>query len=242
MNKKKSKGWKDKTSEPGQRSAMADVKNCNYQLDMMMLDCGTSSHMNPKSERVSVKKVCIVSILFVVDFAVSATEKDTRSAHSKTEDGSMQVNPSEILIASNVAINLLSIPALIKNISVLFMPEKVFPINLERKFTAVDCAHHNQDRLFYISNNQDSIPVHRSAHTDKKKTAMLAILQNYFSSMAMAKTDSESSSNTCESIQNENEWEDKQENLTYKTSTFTSDDNPPSRVPNYRVIRTTIPS
>lgn len=77
-------------------------------------------------------------------------------------------------------------------------------IDLENQSSFIGYAHQDNDGLFYISYNQDSIPVNWSARAEKIEKPMMDSLCNHFALSATSKTDSKNSDSSDDS----GEWTD----------------------------------
>ena len=88
-----------------------------------MLDSGITSHITAIAEKVHSKTGCNVSITLADDFTVDASKKGTRTVQWYSDSGPQRVHLSQTLVAPQMAMSLLSVPAFVrKNISVLFIP------------------------------------------------------------------------------------------------------------------------
>lgn len=166
--KKKDRNEHDKNEE---RAAMArpSYKSRKGQApDRMLLDSGTTSHMTALSNKVHSKDACDVTIKLADDSTVKASSTGVRTVHWMTDTGKCKVKLSETLVAEDVAISLLSVPALArKNIATLFMPEKALLIDLEADCAILGQATKDKDGLYYIADRQDQ-PLEPLSHDESK--------------------------------------------------------------------------
>ena len=80
---------------------------------------------------------------------MTATAKGTREVNWKTEDGTVNINLSNNLVAPQASMSLLSIPSLVaKNIAVLFMPGKDVFIDLEANNSIIAYRKQDEDGIF----------------------------------------------------------------------------------------------
>lgn len=181
---KRQHGGKDRNGQKKnfERAAMARPSRSalnGLPPDRMLLDSGTTSHMTPLSNRVHGTTDCDVSIRLADDSTVKASATGVRSVHWMSALGRSKVNLSDTLVAKDVALSLLSVPALArKNIATLFMPDKAFFIDLENKNSILGQAARGSDGLFYIEDCQESVPVTPTEVELNTIAAMRAVMEN----------------------------------------------------------------
>ena len=162
------KGYKKlkKKAKKDERAAMA--KTVKTAEDIMLVDSGTTSHMTARSETVTSRSECDISIALGDDSKVKATKKGDRRVQWAAEDGPRTINLSKTLITDDIAMSLLSVPALVnKGIGVLFLPGKALFIDLSDGMNILATAPQAEDGLFYISDHQDAVPkVHKTLRAD----------------------------------------------------------------------------
>ena len=90
------------------------------------------------------------------DSTISFNMEGKRKVSWMTSEGKREVNLSNTLVAPDISMSLLSIPALVdKNIAVFFMPKKALLIYLEDNNSILGIATQSlRDGLFYIEENQ----------------------------------------------------------------------------------------
>lgn len=176
-------GGKDgKGKGGGGRAAMAHVGSGRggRQPDRMMIDSGTTAHMTARAERVSMKTACESSVQLADNSSMHSESMGTRTVQWITDSGRESVHLSNTLICPDVAISLLSVPALVnKNIAVMFLPGAGFLVDLEDDCSILGTFEQDEDGLFYISDNQKSVPAGKNASTESGFTAMIAIAKKY---------------------------------------------------------------
>lgn len=147
---------KSKQSKSG-GSAMAKIKSRqkNQKSDWRLMDSSTTSHMTPFSEKVRSTSPCDVTINLADDSSANAQVKGTRMVKWFGDGGSMNVHLSETLVVPDMALSLLSVPALTTTkISVLFMPGKAFLVDLENSFSILGTAVQDDDGVYYIPDSE----------------------------------------------------------------------------------------
>ena len=169
-----------KKAKKDKRAAMAKTKQPGE--DVMLVDSGTTSHITARSETVSSRSGCDISIALGDDSKVKATEKGDRRVQWAGEDGPRTIRLSETLIADDIAISLLSVPALVnKGIGVIFLPGKAMFVDLQDNMKVLATASQAEDGLFYISDQQDSVPAVPKTNQPVLR-AMMAIAKEHASS------------------------------------------------------------
>lgn len=171
---KRAKKYKKGSS---QRAAMArHGQQPRTEPDKMLLDSGTTSHMTPKTDRVGQKAPCNTSIALGDDSTVRAFSKGTRNVKWQTDDGPVQVALSNTLVAEDLSLSLLSVPALVnKEIAVIFVPGQALLVDLQDDFRTIATAVQDQDGLFYIADRQETVPDIPGRNMDGTVRAMMAI-------------------------------------------------------------------
>lgn len=176
LNKRNKKG-KNK-----ERAAMARPKHENRKdqdVDKMMLDSGTTTHITSKIYKVTKTTSANIKIKLADDSSMMATAKGTREVNWKTEDGNRKVHLSNTLVAPHASMSLLSVPSLVaKNIAVLFVPGNAVFIDLEDDFSILGYATQEEDGLFYVEDNQDVIP---NINQGPSMKSMMAIVKKHAS-------------------------------------------------------------
>ena len=125
--------------------------------DRILLDSGTTTHMTPHRHKVTEAISTQKPIKLADDSIIQAKLSGTREVNWMTSEGNQMVYLSNTLVAPDVSMSLLSIPALVnKNIAVLFMQKKALLIDLEDEFAILGTAtQSDRDGLFYIEDYQD---------------------------------------------------------------------------------------
>ena len=119
-----------KKNKKDERTAMAKAKRLIE--DIMLVDSGTTSHMTERSETVSSRSECDISIALGDDSKVKQTEKGDRRVSWANEDCPRTIKLCETLIADDLAMSLLYAPALAKKgIAVLFLTGNALFIDLK---------------------------------------------------------------------------------------------------------------
>lgn len=120
----------------------------------MMLYSGTTSHMTPCSQNIEDGESCNVQILLANDSAVPAEVKITRNVLWASETGVTKIYPSNTLAAPDLAMSLLSAPALTaKGILILFAPERARVVDAKDKFKVISMEKRCSDEMYYICTN-----------------------------------------------------------------------------------------
>ena len=173
-NTKSSKGGRNVSVS---RAAMAKhnaVRGSSGKIDRLMLDSGTTSNMTAMAEKVHSKTGCNVSITLADNSALNASKKGTRTVQWYSDSGPQRVHLSQTLVTPEMAMSLLSVPALVrKNIGVLLIPQKALLIDLEEKFLILCQALQDTHGLFYISDYEVARPV---ASSDAEKQIVLEMM------------------------------------------------------------------
>lgn len=150
--------------------------------NMLMLDSGTTSHMTPYAEHLEDTKTCAIPIALGDDSTVTATSKGTLCVEWCSSDGQTEVKLSETLASEDLAMSLLSIPALTeKGLGVLFMPTQALIIDLYDKMRVVGSAPKQADGLYYIGSKEKVITAPFNTETSINR-AMMAIIQDQMGS------------------------------------------------------------
>lgn len=93
--------------------------------DVIIVDSGTNTHMSPKADRVQSTTYCNIKISLADDFTVVASSMGNRNVWWMNNERARGVSLEGTLVAPDVSMILLSIPALVrKNIATLFLPSK----------------------------------------------------------------------------------------------------------------------
>ena len=182
-NKSHEKTDKDGSGKKSRRgsevAAMARTSNARRSSDSMMIDSGTSSHITPFEHKVSNLEECDVTITLGDDSTVPSVTQGTRRVQWQGEDGPVNVNLSNTLVAPDVSLSLLSVPALVeKGLAVLFVPTRAFIININDGNTIIGTASQGTDKLFYISDHADAYPDDQDDGVETVRTFM-AVTEPY---------------------------------------------------------------
>ena len=176
-------GTKKRRGKRGKgRSAVARAMPARdkRRVDRMMLDSGCTSHMTPKKDRVGKQEECAHTIHLADDSTVTAKEKGVRTVQWQTQDGLDDVHLSETLIVPNLAMSLLSVPALVrKNIGVAFLPGKAILIDLEDDYKILGQATQDKDGLFFIGDDQEKDNA-KLLKADNRVTAMVSVAKKSY--------------------------------------------------------------
>ena len=166
-----------KKTKKGERAAMS--KTMKPGEDVMFVDSGTTSHITARTETVPSRSGCDMRVVLCDVSKVMATEKGDRRVQWAGEGGPHTIKLSETLIADDIAISLLSVPALVnKGIGVIFLPGKALFVDLKDNMEVLATAPQAEDGLFYISDQQDSVPTVSTTPTADFK-AMMAIAKEH---------------------------------------------------------------
>ena len=149
------------------------------EVDQLMLDSGTTSHMTPYVEQLHNKKPCNVNISLGDDSTVKATSTGTRVVHWAAHDVVTKVSLSETLASEKLAMSLLSGPALAaKGLYVLFTSEEALIIDSLDNFRVIGNAPKQKDGLYYVASHQLPEDAHPINMDDAKVRAMMAVVKN----------------------------------------------------------------
>ena len=98
------------------RSATARVMTTktHKKADRLMLDSGCTSHMTPLKDRVDRQHKCDQKVSLADDSSVTAKVKGVCTVKWQTQDGIEEVRLSETLVVPDLAMSLLSVPALVR--------------------------------------------------------------------------------------------------------------------------------
>ena len=156
---------------------------CNekWKADRMMLDSGTTSHLTPLANRVQSKTVCNIPISLADDPTVHSSHKGIRKVTIATDGSPRKASLSDTVVVLNAGMSLLPVPSLVrKDIGVLFMPKKAVLFDLLDDMSILVYAEQDQEGLFYISDDSQTMgsPIPR-AHQEKV-SALVAIVRQRF--------------------------------------------------------------
>lgn len=99
-----------------------------------------------------------------------AATKGTRSLNGTTHEAGKVIHLSNTLVAAQGAMSLLSIPSLRnKNIDVLLLPGKAVFIDVEDDKSIIKYGPGDEDRVFYVEENQEQVPVSDSSQSPRVK-------------------------------------------------------------------------
>lgn len=130
--------------------------------------------MTPCKSCVNKMQQCDQAIDLSDDSSVTAKQKGVQTVKSQPPDGVKDVHLSETLFVPDLAMSLLSVPALVrKKIGVMFLPGKAVFIGLEDDFCILAEAFQDKDGLFYIPDDETDRRAMKSS--DKCVSSMVAI-------------------------------------------------------------------
>ena len=146
-------------------------------VDVMLLDSDTTSHMTPMFDKVKKKNDCRVYIMLCDHSKVTAFSIGTRLVKWQTRDGPCTVSLSNNLVTEDLSMSLISIPVLVqKKIATLFLPGKALLIDLEDNLNILGMAYQGDEGMFYITDEHKSVSG-TMAIKDKKLRAMMAVVK-----------------------------------------------------------------
>ena len=121
----------------------------------MCLDSGTTSHMVRRGNDLEDAESCSVSIALGDNSTITSTQKGTKKVTWSTPDGPASLSLSNTLASSELAMNLLSAPALTeKRIAVLFMPRYEYLQDMEDEMFMLGTAKKQTDGLYRIGTDE----------------------------------------------------------------------------------------
>lgn len=137
-----------------QRTAVARAMMANIENDALMLDSGTNSHMTPKLECLHGVDECNIALHLDDDLKIKATHTGFCNVKWNGQDGATAVNLNIVLYSPNMAMILLSIPALAsKNIHTLFTRDMAKIMDADDGYCVLGIAPRGKDGLYYIQSN-----------------------------------------------------------------------------------------
>ena len=140
------------------------------------MDSGTTSHMTAESSRVHQQRDCGMTIRLADDSTTTAHRVGIRTVNWLGETGPTKVTLSETLVARYIKTSLLSVPALVNHdIGALFLPGKAVFLDLLQNNKIIGYARQGRDGLFYISDNERSLPMDFEDDGETVKTMMAAV-------------------------------------------------------------------
>lgn len=114
------------------------------------------------------------------DSLVKASCKGICDVRWMAKCGGTKIVRSETLVVPNLAMSLLSIPALAqRNIATLFLPGIALMFDLKNKMTILGQACLHGDGLYYIGDHQDSIPDEYSELESFQISSVTVVAQSY---------------------------------------------------------------
>ena len=129
--------------------------------------------MIPDENELQGTEECHVSISLGDDSNVYASSKGTKAVTWSGPEGLTQVHLSETLAARDLAMRLLSVPALTrKEMAVLFLPKKALILDLRSNLRVIGIAQKDADGLYYINTDGSDDPKTIDSSTD---CAMIAV-------------------------------------------------------------------
>lgn len=146
---------------------------------LLMLDSGTTSDMTNSVATLQDARQCKVPIALGDDSEIKASHCGTRKVTWASQNGVTDVTLSNTLASKDLAMSLLSVPALTeKGLCVLFLPDKAVILDMENDLSVVGIAPKNDDGLYYIQSDE-SIEISRHLGTFAVPRAMMAVVREH---------------------------------------------------------------
>ena len=229
---------RDQSRPKTPRAAVARANVCNNAAHRrrMMLDSGTTTHMTPDEDELFSTVNCNVSISLGDDSCVQASCKGTNAVTWSGLEGTTEVHLSETLAARDLAMKLLSVPALTKKgMAVLFLPSKTLIVDLRENYKVIGVSHREDDGLYYIGMDGSD---HAGTSLSTTDRAMKALARQFTESDETSDIDSSLSIDDACSTQyedgdtsdehNDDEYINSDTEDCYSSQTNESDDELPS--------------
>lgn len=124
---------KRRNKKRGSRATVTRVITARAQkkTDQKMLVSESTFHMTPMEDRVGRKESCNHTINLADNSTVQTKEKGVRTVKWQDSDGLDDVHLTETLVAADLSMSLLSVPALVrKQIGVIFLSSKAVMVDL----------------------------------------------------------------------------------------------------------------
>ncbi|PXF39675.1 Copia protein [Gracilariopsis chorda] len=150
---KRTENKKKQKDQPSVRAAPARSVTGNSSDCVMMLDSGTSSHMTRTERSLTDIQSCSVPIALGDKSLLHADRKGIKRVRWTANSCTTEVHLSNTLCSSELAMDLLSVPALAeKGFVVLFTKEQALILDRTENFRVVGIAPRDADGLYYIGN------------------------------------------------------------------------------------------
>ena len=168
-------------SKKKKRAAVAKALVSKSSLPrVMMLDSGTTTHMTNDVETLQNTALCEVPISLGDDSKIVANYRGSRVVTWQSQDGVTEVRLSGTLAAPDLAMSLLSIPALTeKGFCVLFLPQNAIIMDIEDNLRIVGTAFKDSDGLFYIPTDDKSFHRQVEESEDTIPKSMRAVIRSH---------------------------------------------------------------
>lgn len=154
--------------------------------DEMLLDSGTTSHMIKNKSQFTDSKRCNVQIALGDDSKITASHKGVRKMTWSTKDGDIEVSLSNTLCSKELAMNLLSIPALAKaRVCTLLLPSVALLMDMDKDCKLIGRADRYSDGLYYIAEKK---PV-RTTDEMAQEVAFCALVRDRYAHSVSIKID-----------------------------------------------------
>lgn len=205
---KKPVAVKQKTRVAVARSSSMDDSSPQF----MMLDSGTTSHITPTVESLKDARSCNVDIYLGDNSTVAATHKGKLSVNWSVDRDETAVQLSDVLSSPQVAMDLLSIPALAeKGICALFLPSKALLIDLYDNSRVIGCAPRQEDGLYYIMQGGDCAPAPDLSSNDKKSARLMMAVAASLGETQVSSLFYDSDEDSLPDLQSEDEYSSESE-------------------------------